>query len=43
MINRGYVTRYTIKLTERDHKYSNMIIEEIKIIIVITIKRTYTS
>ena len=34
-INRGYITRYTIKLTLRDQENSNMmIIEEIKIIIV---------
>ena len=37
-INRGYIIRYTIKLTLRDRDYSNMIIEGIKIIIVITIK-----
>ena len=35
MINRGYVTRYTIKL--RDQDYSNIIIGGIRIIIVITI------
>ena len=42
-INRGYVTQYTtsIKLSLRDQDYSNMIIEEIKVIIVITIKYIY--
>ena len=39
-INRGYITRYTIQLTLRGQHYSNMIIEEIKFIIVITTKAT---
>ena len=39
-INRGYITRYTIQLTLRGQDYSNMIIEEIKFIIVITTKAT---
>ena len=34
-INRGYITRYTIKL--RDQVYSNIIIGGIRIIIVITV------
>ena len=43
-INRGYITLYTIKLTLRDQDYSNMIIEEINIIIIVTtMKYTYSS
>ena len=42
-MNRRYVTHYYIKLTLRDQDYSNMIIEDIKIIVVITIKYTYSS
>ena len=34
-------THYTIKLTLKDHDYSNMIIEEINIIIIMTIKIVY--
>ena len=33
MIDRGYITRYTIKLILKGHDYSNMIIEGINIII----------
>ena len=36
------ITWYTIKLTLRDQDYSDMTIEEIKVIIVITIKDTYS-
>ena len=37
-------TRYTLKLTLLgDRDYSNMIIEETKIIVVITMKDTYSS
>ena len=42
-INRGYITRYAIKLTLRDQNYSYMIIEGIKIILILTIKYTYSS
>ena len=35
-INRGYITRYTTKLPLKDQDYSNMIIEEIHIIVVTT-------
>ena len=41
-INRGYVTHYTIKLTLRDQDYSNMVIEEIKIILVIVVVVVFT-